>query len=43
MIPAESDLVGTYAEAIGALNGYMGIQMNGYVDGEPRHDVLSRL
>lgn len=29
MIPAESDLVGTYAEAIGALNGYMGIQMNG--------------
>ena len=33
MIPAESDLVGTYAEAIGALNGYMGIQMNGYVDG----------
>lgn len=40
MIPAESDLVGTYAEAIGALNGYMGIQMNGYVDGEPRHDVL---
>ena len=40
MIPAESDLVGTYAEAIGALNGYLGIQMNGYVDGEPRHDVL---
>lgn len=35
MIPADSDLVGTYAEAIGALNGYMGIQMNGYVDGEP--------
>lgn len=33
MIPAESDLVGTYAEAIGALNGYMGIQMNGYVGG----------
>ena len=40
MIPEESDLTGTYAEAIGALNGYMGIQMNGYVDGEPRHDVL---
>ena len=40
MIPEESDLVGTYAEAIGALNGYMGIQMNGYVDDEPRHDVL---
>lgn len=32
--------MGTYAEAIGALNGYMGIQMNGYVDDEPRHDVL---
>lgn len=41
MIPAESDIVGTYAEAIGALNGYMGIQMNGYTgDGEPQHDIL---
>lgn len=41
MIPAESDITGTYAEAIGALNGYMGIQMNGYYDdGTPRHDVL---
>lgn len=41
MIPSESDIVGTYAEAIGALNGYMGIQMNGYdSNGKPLHDVL---
>ena len=41
MIPEESDIIGTYAEAIGALNGYMGIQMNGYDEnGAPRHDVL---
>ena len=41
MIPEESDITGTYAEAIGALNGYMGIQMNGYYDdGTPCHDVL---
>lgn len=41
MIPEESDIVGTYAMSLGVLNGYMGIQMNGYTtDGKPRHDVL---
>ena len=34
-------IIGTYAMALGVLNGYMGIQMNGYTaDGSPRHDVL---
>lgn len=41
MLPEESDIIGTYAMALGVLNGYMGIQMNGYAnDGSPRHDVL---
>lgn len=41
MLPQESDIIGTYAMALGVLNGYMGIQMNGYAnDGSPRHDVL---
>lgn len=41
MLPKESDIIGTYAMALGVLNGYMGIQMNGYTaDGSPRHDVL---
>lgn len=41
MLPKESDIIGTYAMALGVLNGYMGIQMNGYAnDGSPRHDVL---
>lgn len=41
MLPEESDIVGTYAMSLGVLNGYMGIQMNGYTDdGQPRHDVL---
>ena len=41
MIPQESDIIGTYAMALGVLNGYMGIQTNGYTaDGSPRHDVL---
>ena len=41
MLPQESDIIGTYAMALGVLNGYMGIQMNGYTaDGSPRHDVL---
>ena len=41
MLPEESDIIGTYAMALGVLNGYMGIQMNGYTaDGSPRHDVL---
>ena len=41
MLPQESDIIGTYAMALGVLNGYMGIQTNGYTaDGSPRHDVL---
>lgn len=41
MLLQESDIIGTYAMALGVLNGYMGIQMNGYAnDGSPRHDVL---
>ena len=41
MLPQESDITGTFAMALGVLNGYMGIQMNGYTaDGSPRHDVL---
>ena len=41
MLPQESDIIGTYAMALGVLNGYMGIQTNGYAaDGSPRHDVL---
>ncbi len=41
MLPQESDIIGTYAMALGVLNGYMGIQMNGYTaDGSPRHDAL---
>lgn len=41
MLPKESDITGTFAMALGVLNGYMGIQMNGYTaDGSPRHDVL---
>ena len=41
MLPKESDITGTFAMALGVLNGYMGIQMNGYAnDGSPRHDVL---
>ena len=41
MLPQESDIIGTYAMALGVLDGYMGIQMNGYTaDGSPRHDVL---
>lgn len=41
MLPQESDIIGTYAMALGVLNGYMGIQMNGYAnDGSPQHDVL---
>lgn len=41
MLPQESDIIGTYAMALGVLNGYMGIQINGYAnDGSPRHDVL---
>lgn len=41
MLPEESDIIGTYAMALGVLNGYMGIQMNRYTaDGSPRHDVL---
>ena len=41
MLPQKSDIIGTYAMALGVLNGYMGIQMNGYAnDGSPRHDVL---
>ena len=41
MLPQESDIIGTFAMALGVLNGYMGIQMNGYAaDGSPRHDVL---
>lgn len=41
MLPEESDIIGTFAMALGVLNGYMGIQMNGYADdGSPRHDVL---
>lgn len=41
MIPKSSDIVGTYAMALGVLSGYMGIQNNGVqADGTPAHDVL---
>lgn len=41
MIPKSSDIVGTYAMALGVLSGYMGIQNNGTnADGKPAHDVL---
>lgn len=40
MMPKESDIVGTYVMSLGVLSGYMGIQMNGYKDGEPKHDVI---
>lgn len=41
MIPESSDIVGTYAMALGVLSGYMGIQNNGVqADGTPAHDVL---
>lgn len=41
MIPESSDIVGTYAMALGVLNGYMGIQNNGTADdGTPKRDVL---
>lgn len=41
MLPKESDIMGTFAMALGVLDGYMGIQMNGYTaDGSPRHDIL---
>lgn len=41
MLPKESDITGTFAMALGVLDGYMGIQMNGYTaDGSPRHDIL---
>lgn len=41
MVPQSSDIVGTYAMALGVLSGYMGIQNNGtQSDGSPRHEVL---
>lgn len=40
MIPEESDIVGTYCMSLGVLDGYMGIQMNGYTNGEPEHNVI---
>lgn len=41
MMPAESDIVGTYVMSLGVLSGYMGIQMNGYNDkGESLHEVI---
>ena len=41
MMPAESDVPGTYIMSLGVLRGYMGIQMNGNMpDGRTRHDVI---
>lgn len=41
MIPEESDIVGTYAMALGVLKGYMGIQNDGTLsDGQTNHRVL---
>lgn len=40
MMPKESDIIGTYVMSLGVLSGYMGIQMNGYKDGQPKHDVI---
>lgn len=41
MLPAESDIAGTYVMSLGVLKGYMGIQMNGYgTDGKSLHEVI---
>ena len=41
MMPEDSDVPGTYIMSLGVLDGYMGIQMNGYMpDGKARHDVI---
>ena len=40
MMPKESDIPGTYVMSLGVLDGYMGIQMNGYSNGKPLHDVI---
>lgn len=40
MMPKEADIRGTYIMSLGVLDGYMGIQMNGYSNGKPLHDVI---
>lgn len=40
MMPEESNIVGTYVMSLGVLNGYMGIQMNGWNGTQPKHDVI---
>ena len=40
MMPKESDIPGTYVMSLGVLDGYMGIQMNGYRNDKPLHDVI---
>ena len=40
MMPKESDITGTYVMSMGLMNGYMGIQMNGYENGKSRHDII---
>lgn len=40
MLPAEYDIPGTYVMSLGVLDGYMGIQMNGWNGKEPKHDVI---
>lgn len=41
MMPATSDIIGTYVMSLGVLSGYMGIQMNGYDEnGQSKHEVL---
>ena len=40
MMPQEADIPGTYIMSLGVLDGYMGIQMNGYKNGKPLHDVI---
>lgn len=40
MMPKESNIVGTYVMSLGVLSGYMGIQMNGWKNGKPLHEVI---
>lgn len=40
MMPEVSNVVGTYIMSLGVLNGYMGIQMNGWEGDKPKHDVI---
>ena len=40
MMPKESDIKGTYVMSLGVLNGYMGIQMNGWENGKSLHEVI---